>query len=106
MGKVSPKEKTQRVKGRRRSRISLLQSFRKSVKGHKENVRVFDKSLVMMLLVNLRKPVYTKVDQLKPGTNRHTLVAKVLSSDTVVANRDLPMPITSELLSLAMNKVP
>ncbi|RZB63594.1 hypothetical protein D0Y65_040262 [Glycine soja] len=31
-----------------------------------------------------RKPVFTKVDQLKPGTNGHTLVAKVLSSDTVV----------------------
>ncbi|XP_020230950.1 uncharacterized protein At4g28440 [Cajanus cajan] len=31
-----------------------------------------------------RKPVFTKVDQLKPGTNGHTLVAKVLSSDTVL----------------------
>ncbi|MED6222462.1 hypothetical protein PIB30_064700 [Stylosanthes scabra] len=31
-----------------------------------------------------RKPVFTKVDQLKPGTNGHTLVAKVLSSTTVL----------------------
>ncbi|XP_027369152.1 uncharacterized protein At4g28440-like [Abrus precatorius] len=31
-----------------------------------------------------RKPVFTKVDQLKPGTNGHTLVAKVLSSNTVL----------------------
>ena len=32
----------------------------------------------------LRKPVFTKVDQLKPGTGGHTLVAKVLTSDTVL----------------------
>lgn len=31
----------------------------------------------------LRKPVFTKVDQLKPGTGGHTLVVKVLSSNTV-----------------------
>ncbi len=31
-----------------------------------------------------RKPVFVKVDQLKPGTGGHTLVAKVLSSKTVV----------------------
>ena len=31
-----------------------------------------------------RKPVFIKVDQLKPGTNGHTLVAKVLSSNTVL----------------------
>ncbi|KAL5223027.1 hypothetical protein ABZP36_027740 [Zizania latifolia] len=31
-----------------------------------------------------RKPVFVKVDQLKPGTAGHTLVAKVLSSKTVV----------------------
>ncbi|KAF7840289.1 replication factor A1 [Senna tora] len=31
-----------------------------------------------------RKPVFTKVDQLKPGTNGHTLIAKVLSSSTVL----------------------
>jgi replication factor A1 len=30
-----------------------------------------------------RKPVFVKVDQLKPGTAGHTLVAKVLSSKTV-----------------------
>ncbi|GMN54451.1 hypothetical protein TIFTF001_023578 [Ficus carica] len=32
----------------------------------------------------LRKPVFIKVDQLKPGTSGHTLVAKVLSSNTVL----------------------
>ncbi|KAJ1285429.1 hypothetical protein BS78_03G279100 [Paspalum vaginatum] len=31
-----------------------------------------------------RKPVFVKVDQLKPGTIGHTLVAKVLSSKTVL----------------------
>jgi len=35
-----------------KKRVAVLHA-RKSVKGHKENVRVFDKSLVMMLLVNL-----------------------------------------------------
>ncbi|CAK7327735.1 unnamed protein product [Dovyalis caffra] len=32
----------------------------------------------------LRKPVFTKVDQLKPGTGGHTLIGKVLNSDTVL----------------------
>jgi replication factor A1 len=31
-----------------------------------------------------RKPVFVKVDQLKPGTSGHTLIAKVLTSDTVL----------------------
>ncbi|XP_004485814.1 uncharacterized protein At4g28440-like [Cicer arietinum] len=31
-----------------------------------------------------RKPVFTKVDQMKPGTNGHTLVATVLTSETVL----------------------
>ncbi|GFS46339.1 nucleic acid-binding, OB-fold-like protein [Actinidia rufa] len=31
----------------------------------------------------MRKPVFGKVDQLKPGTNGHTLVVKVISSNTV-----------------------
>ncbi|GMI72297.1 hypothetical protein like AT2G33845 [Hibiscus trionum] len=31
-----------------------------------------------------RKPVFVKVDNLKPGTNGHTLIAKVLSADTVL----------------------
>nr|CAB3478328.1 unnamed protein product [Digitaria exilis] len=31
-----------------------------------------------------RKPVFVKVEQLKPGTTGHTLVAKVLSSNTVL----------------------
>ncbi|WOL14535.1 hypothetical protein Cni_G23315 [Canna indica] len=30
-----------------------------------------------------RKPVFTRVDQLIPGTNGHTLTAKVLTSNTV-----------------------
>ncbi|EFJ10880.1 hypothetical protein SELMODRAFT_97896 [Selaginella moellendorffii] len=32
----------------------------------------------------LRKPVFGKVDQLRPGTNGHTLVVKVLSSKLVL----------------------
>ncbi|KAK6946679.1 hypothetical protein RJ641_000152 [Dillenia turbinata] len=32
----------------------------------------------------LRKPVFIKVDQLKPGTTGHTLTVKVLSSNTVL----------------------
>lgn len=32
----------------------------------------------------LRKPVFIKVDQLKPGTNGHTLTVKVISSDMVL----------------------
>ncbi|XP_073050227.1 uncharacterized protein At4g28440-like [Primulina eburnea] len=32
----------------------------------------------------LRKPVFTKVDQLRPGTNGHNLVVKVVSSNTVM----------------------
>ncbi|KAI9121411.1 hypothetical protein K1719_008444 [Acacia pycnantha] len=31
-----------------------------------------------------RMPVFVKVDQLKPGTNGHTLVVKVLSANTVL----------------------
>ncbi|AES63882.1 putative nucleic acid-binding protein [Medicago truncatula] len=31
-----------------------------------------------------RKPTFTKVDQMKPGTNGHTLIAKVLTSETVL----------------------
>ncbi|KAK8629364.1 hypothetical protein V6N13_078206 [Hibiscus sabdariffa] len=31
-----------------------------------------------------RKPVFVKVDQLKPGTNGHTLIARVLSSSMVI----------------------
>ncbi|KAK1286558.1 Uncharacterized protein QJS10_CPB20g01871 [Acorus calamus] len=32
----------------------------------------------------LRKPVFTKVEQLKPGTTGHTLTVKVVSSKTVL----------------------
>ncbi|GAB2284481.1 hypothetical protein Dimus_018933 [Dionaea muscipula] len=32
----------------------------------------------------LRKPVFVKVDQLEPSTAGHTLIAKVLSSNTVL----------------------
>ncbi|KAG2687671.1 hypothetical protein I3843_09G063200 [Carya illinoinensis] len=31
-----------------------------------------------------RKPVFVKVDQLKPGTSGHTLIAKVLTSNKVL----------------------
>ena len=33
----------------------------------------------------LRKPEFKKVDQLKPGTTGHTLIVKVISSNTVLA---------------------
>ncbi|CAL5403032.1 unnamed protein product [Camellia sinensis] len=32
----------------------------------------------------LRKPVFVKVDQLKPGTNGHTLIVKVLNANAVL----------------------
>ncbi|KAJ7981779.1 Nucleic acid-binding, OB-fold containing protein [Quillaja saponaria] len=32
----------------------------------------------------LRKPVFIKVDQLKPGTTGHNLIVEVLNSDTVL----------------------
>lgn len=32
----------------------------------------------------MRKPVYTKVEQLRPGTTGHTLVVKVLSSKLIM----------------------
>ncbi|EYU28004.1 hypothetical protein ABFS82_13G104100 [Erythranthe guttata] len=32
----------------------------------------------------LRKPVFVKVDALKPGTNGHTLIVKVVSSEAVL----------------------
>ncbi|KAI3452421.1 hypothetical protein Pfo_009086 [Paulownia fortunei] len=32
----------------------------------------------------MRKPVFTKVDQLRPGTNGHNLVVKVVSSNMVL----------------------
>lgn len=39
----------------------------------------------------LRKPVFVKVDQLKPGTNGHTLTVKVLNSNTVVQKNAHPV---------------
>lgn len=35
----------------------------------------------------LRKPVFVKVDQLKPGTYGHTLTVKVLDSNTVLSKK-------------------
>lgn len=32
----------------------------------------------------MRKPVFTKVDQLRPGTNGHNLVVKVVSANVVM----------------------
>lgn len=32
----------------------------------------------------MRKPVFTKVDQMRPGTNGHNLVVKVVSSKMVL----------------------
>ncbi|XP_074568272.1 uncharacterized protein At4g28440-like isoform X2 [Curcuma longa] len=40
-----------------------------------------------------RKPVFTKVDQLKPGTTGHTLTVKVLKSDTVVNKGHAATPV-------------
>ncbi|KAK0590388.1 hypothetical protein LWI29_026382 [Acer saccharum] len=34
-----------------------------------------------------RKPVFVKVDQLKPGTSGHTLIVKVVSSNPVIVNK-------------------
>ncbi|XP_022723631.1 uncharacterized protein At4g28440-like [Durio zibethinus] len=34
--------------------------------------------------IEKRKPVFVKVDELKPGTNGHTLIVKVLSSNMVL----------------------
>lgn len=42
-----------------------------------------------------RKPVFTKVDQMKPGTNGHTLIAKVLSSETVLQKGPRPSSSSS-----------
>lgn len=36
------------------------------------------------VVMEKRKPVFTKVDQLKPGTGGHTLTVKVVSSKTVL----------------------
>lgn len=35
----------------------------------------------------LRKPVFVKVDQLKPGTYGHTLTVKVLDANTVLSKK-------------------
>lgn len=32
----------------------------------------------------MRKPIFTKVDQMRPGTNGHNLVVKVVSSKMVL----------------------
>ncbi|KAK8580653.1 hypothetical protein V6N13_143723 [Hibiscus sabdariffa] len=50
-----------------------------------------------------RKPVFVKVDQLKPGTNGHTLIAKVLACNVVVqkdraASRNLGQTRIAECL--------
>ena len=42
----------------------------------------------------MRKPVFIKVDQLRPGTSGHTLTVKVVSSKAVLqkGRRDGPQP--------------
>ena len=35
----------------------------------------------------LRKPVFVKVESLKPGTNGHTLIVKVVESNTVLSKK-------------------
>ncbi|MBA0656394.1 hypothetical protein Goklo_008752 [Gossypium klotzschianum] len=45
---------------------------------------------------SLRKPVFTKVDQLRPGTSGHTLTVKVVSTKMVLqkGRADGPQKIT------------
>ncbi|CAL4978824.1 unnamed protein product [Urochloa decumbens] len=47
----------------------------------------------------LRKPVFTKVDQLRPGTNGHTLTVKVVSATPVPgrARPGAPAPASSRI---------
>ncbi|THG22216.1 hypothetical protein TEA_005553 [Camellia sinensis var. sinensis] len=35
----------------------------------------------------MRKPVFVRVDQLKPGTNGHTLIVKVVTANTVLQKK-------------------
>lgn len=42
-----------------------------------------------------RKPVFVKVEQLKPGTNGHTLTVKVVDANTVVPINRKTRPATS-----------
>lgn len=44
-----------------------------------------------------RKPVFTKVDNLKPGTNGHTLTVKVVSSKPVVQKAGRSVPLSQNL---------
>jgi replication factor A1 len=47
-----------------------------------------------------KEPIFTKVAQLKPGTKGHTLIAKVLSSQTVDQPRNFlrTLPLASCLI--------
>lgn len=51
----------------------------------------------------LRKPVFTKVDQLRPGTNGHTLTVKVVSATPVPgrARPGAPAPASSRAPRIA-----
>ncbi|KAJ3694492.1 hypothetical protein LUZ60_009972 [Juncus effusus] len=49
----------------------------------------------------LRKPVFTQVDQLRPGTNGHTLVVKVISSKTVLQKGRTTGPSTARPTRIA-----
>lgn len=42
-----------------------------------------------------RKPMFVKVEQLKPGTNGHNLTVKVVDANTVVPVNRKPRPATS-----------
>ncbi|KAL9243800.1 hypothetical protein vseg_017642 [Gypsophila vaccaria] len=53
-----------------------------------------------------RKPVFVKVDQLKPVTSGHTLVVKVVSSNSVVNKpRSSSSSSSSVLLNSRMNRI-
>ncbi|XP_030462391.1 uncharacterized protein At4g28440-like [Syzygium oleosum] len=50
-------------------------------------------------VVEKRKPVFTKVDRLQPGTNGHTLTVKVVSSRGVAVNARANRPSSNAVLS-------
>ncbi|KAL7094829.1 hypothetical protein ACP275_11G129200 [Erythranthe tilingii] len=45
----------------------------------------------------MRKPVFTKVDQLRPGTNGHNLVVKVVTAKTVLRKGRLDAPQVNQM---------
>lgn len=50
-------------------------------------------------VVEKRKPVFTKVDRLQPGTSGHTLTVKVVSAKSVPVNAKANRPSSNAVLS-------